>query len=56
MSLKKSLMEATDSKIHHQGSLNNHNKHQQLKILKLRYLFNRSFKDKLLELWLLKRI
>jgi len=55
MSLSSSSMEDTNSKIHHQDSLNNHNKPQQLKILKLSNLFNRSFKDKLLELWLLTR-
>jgi len=50
MSLNSSSMEDTNSRIHHQGSLNNHNKPHQHKILELSNLFNRSFKDKLLEL------
>jgi len=49
MSLNNSSLEATNSRINH------HNKPQQLKILKLSNLFNKSFKDKLLEVWLLTR-
>jgi len=55
MSLNNRSMEATNGIIHHHGSLNNHNKPQQLKILKLSNSFNESFKDKLLALWLLTR-
>nr|AAS49103.1 At5g31087 [Arabidopsis thaliana]BAF01858.1 hypothetical protein [Arabidopsis thaliana] len=56
MSLNNNLMEATNNRIHHQGSHNHHNKSQQLKIQKLSNSFNKSFKDKLLELWLLTRM